>query len=120
MRALHSFFVRSLKHREILPSTLSNIQKQIPRARIPKKSIQNHIYLIIYQYIKLYHSRYSRLPSKRHFVSLVIQSIQMIHKALDPVLYRFQNRYTLTSESTKPIQHHVYHVIFQHIALYHS
>ena len=59
-------------------------------ARVKAKiSIQNHIYFIIYQCVKLYHSRYSRSVSNRLFVSLVIQSIRMIYKMLDIVLYRF-------------------------------
>ena len=48
MRALHSFFVRSLKHRKILPSTLSNIQKQIPRARVLQKNRYKIIYILLY------------------------------------------------------------------------
>ena len=48
MRALHSFFVRSLKHREIQPSTLSNIQKQIPRARVFPKNRYKIIYILLY------------------------------------------------------------------------
>ncbi len=55
----------------------------------PKKSIQNHIYFIIYQYVKLYHGRYSRFVQNRLSVSVLIQSIQMIYKMLNAILYRF-------------------------------
>ena len=54
-----------------------------------KKSIQNHIYFIIYQYIRLYHGRYSRFVQNWLFVSVLIQSIYMIYNTLSTILYRF-------------------------------